>query len=71
MKSEQLTAQRYIFPDMNIIEIFNSEEKTWEYYVALKDDADLHFFIGVHEEDRLAIEFLWKDGFFDTAKEEK
>ena len=69
MKSEQLTAQRYIFPDMNIIEIFNSDEKTWEYYVALIDDAVFHFFIGVHEEDRLDIELLWKNGFFDTAKE--
>lgn len=71
MKSEQLTAQRYIFPDMNIIEIFNSDEKTWEYYVAFKDDADLHFYIGVLEEDRLCVERLWEDGFFDTAKEEE
>ena len=68
MKSEQLTAQRYIFPDMNIIEIFNPDEKIWEYYVALKDDADLHFFAGVHG-DRLNIELLWKNGVFDTAKE--
>lgn len=71
MKSEQLTAQRYIFPDMNIIEIFNSDEKTWEYYVDLKDDADLHFYIGVHEEDRLCVEILWKDGFFEPIKEEE
>lgn len=71
MKSEQLTAQKYIFPDMKIIEIFNSDEKTWEYYVAFKDDADLHFFIGVHEEDRLCVEILWKDGFFEPIKEEE
>ena len=56
---------------MNIIEIFNSDENTWEYYVALKDDADFHFFIGVHEEDRLCVEVLWKDGFFEPIKEEE
>lgn len=69
MKSEQLIAKRYIFPDMDIIEIFNSDEETWEYYVVLKNDADFHFFIGVHKEDRLCVEQLWKDGFFEPIKE--
>ena len=64
MKSEQLTATRYIFPDIEIIEIFNSDDQTWDYYTTGNGTADLNFCIGVMEKDRLSVEQLWKDGFF-------
>lgn len=64
MKSEQLTTTRYIFPDIEIIEIFNPDDNTWDYYTTGNGTADLNFCIGVMENDRLCVEQLWKDGFF-------
>lgn len=64
MKSEQLTSTRYIFPDIEIIEIFNTDDNTWDYYTTGNGTADLNFCIGVMEKDRLSVEQLWKDGFF-------
>lgn len=72
MKSEQLTATRHVIQDIAVIEIFNPDDRTWEYYVSRKNNADLEFYIGVKEKDRLeaaTIRRLWIDGFFDTAKE--
>ena len=69
MKSEQLTATRYVFLDIEIIEIFNPDDNTWEYYTTGNGTADLNFCIGVMEKDRLCVERLYNDGFFDYLKE--
>ena len=69
MKSEQLTTTRYIFPDIEIIEIFNPDDNTWEYYTTGNETANLNFCIGVMEKDRLCVEQLWKDGFLGRYKQ--
>ena len=66
MITNDLTARRYVIQDIAIFEIFNPDEKVWEYYVQRKDDADMQFSFGV--ENRFApnaLRELWLNGYFD------
>ena len=69
MKKEELTAGRYVFVDLAIIEIFNPDEKIWDYYVSVNKDANLIHVFGVQEQfSRDDIRELWKRGYFETFK---
>ena len=66
MITNDLMARRYVIQDIVIFEIFNPDEKIWEYYVQRKNDADMQFSFGV--ENRLApnaLRELWLNGYFD------
>lgn len=66
MITNDLTARRYVIQDIAIFEIFNPDEKVWEYYIHRKDDADMRFSFGVEKRfDPKALRELWLNGYFD------
>lgn len=66
MITNDLTARRYVIQDIAIIEIFNPDEKVYEYYIARKDIADLEFVFGVEKRfTPQALRELWKNGYFE------
>ena len=65
MKIEDLQARRYVFVDLAIIEIFNPDNKVWEYYISRKDKVDLKFsFLRRKRISREELRELWKKGYF-------
>ena len=69
MKTECFVGMRYIFENLEVVEIFNGIDNTWDYYTTGNNTANLEFCIGVHFEDRLCVESLYNDGFFDYLEE--
>ena len=70
MTGEDLTARRYVFVDLAIIEIFNPDSEIWEYFVSTIDNADLVYAFGVENRfTREDLRTLWKTGYFETFKE--
>ena len=56
----------HVIQDIAIIEMFNPDDKIWEYYVRRKGIADLEFVFGTDEQfDRDALRELWKKGYFE------
>ena len=69
MTTDILTAKRYVFVDIAIIEIFNPDEKIWDYYLSIDKDANLIYVFGVQEQfSRDNIRELWKNGYFENFK---
>ena len=65
MITNDLQARRYVFNDLAIIEIFNPDNKVWEYYISRKDIANLEFSFGVEKRfSREELRELWKKGYF-------
>ena len=69
MKQEEIRTYRYVIQDIAIIEMFNPDNRVWEYYVARKGVADLEFSFGVEERfDPKALRELWKRGYFEEVE---
>ena len=65
MITNDLQARRYVFIDLAVIEIFNPDNKVWEYYISRKGAVDLEFSFGVEKRlIREELRGLWKRGFF-------
>lgn len=69
MKSEKLNAYRHVIQDIAIFEIFNVDDKTWDYYVAKKGAVHLEFVFGVYERmPKEHLRELWKKGYFEEVR---
>ena len=65
MITNDLQARRYVFIDLAIIEIFNPDNKVWEYYISRKGTVDLEFSFGIEKRfSREELRELWKKGYF-------
>ena len=65
MTTIAVNTYRHVIQDIAIIEMFNPDNKVWEYYVRRKDIADLAFAFGTEKRfDRDALRELWKKGYF-------
>lgn len=65
MKTEEIKAYRHVIQDIAIFEIWNPDDKTWDYYLARKEAANLEFQFGVYERfSSEHIRELWKKGYF-------
>ena len=56
--------------DMDIIEINNHDEETYEYYVRYENSADFNFMFAVHPDDRFTennLRVLAVNGYFDEV----
>ncbi len=68
MTQQELKATRYVIQDLAIFEIFNPDDKTWDYYVARKGAVHLEFVFGVYERmPKEHLRELWKNGYFEEV----